>query len=59
MNDTEFFLKVLEMRKVQKQYFKFHGTEDLRLAKALEKDVDDFLAAKFKKPEPPKNLELF
>lgn len=47
--DIERFIKEVEvMRATQKNYFKFHDPTLLRKSKALEKKVDDEIAAYYK-----------
>lgn len=40
MNAKEFYDKVVEMRKAQKEYFKLRGSTALQKSKALEKEID-------------------
>lgn len=40
MNYDEFVLKVSEMRKFQKEYFRYRAPDDLRKSKQFEKEVD-------------------
>lgn len=42
---TEFVKLVKEMRKAQKDFFKFRRPLDMQTAKQLEKDVDKMIAA--------------
>ena len=41
MNAKEFFDKVVEMRKAQKDYFKTRDVLVLKNAKALEREIDE------------------
>lgn len=47
MDDNQFFSKVCAMRKFQKQYFKTRDVQVLRQSKAVEKEIDDEIAARF------------
>ena len=47
MDDKQFFSKVCAMRKFQKQYFKTRDVQVLRQSKAVEKEIDDEIAARF------------
>lgn len=40
MNNREFFYLVCNMRRAQRNYFKEHSNMNLRIARALENDVD-------------------
>lgn len=40
MNDEQFFNKVVEMRKTQKEYFRTRDPRTLRKSKALETEID-------------------
>lgn len=44
MNAKEFFDKVVEMRKLQKEYFKKRDAIVLKQAKEIEKEIDDEIA---------------
>lgn len=48
MNIENFIKKVEVMRTTQKNYFKFRDPALLRKSKALEKEVDDEIAAYYK-----------
>ncbi len=41
MNSKEFFDKVVQMRKMQKEYFKSRSSISLSNSKKLEKEIDD------------------
>jgi hypothetical protein len=41
MKPKEFYDKVVAMRKAQKDYFKFRGSEYLQVSKRLEREIDD------------------
>ena len=44
MNDDQFFNKVAEMRKTQKEYFRTRDGRILRKSKALEAEIDREIA---------------
>ncbi len=44
MNDDQFFNKVAEMRKTQKEYFRTRDARILRKSKALEAEIDKEIA---------------
>lgn len=41
MDSKTFFEKVVQMRELQKQYFRTRSSETLRQSKRLEKEIDD------------------
>lgn len=55
MTTQEFFDKVVEMRKAQKDYFKKRDPIVLHNAKALEREVDE----EIKRIEEQKQIKLF
>lgn len=44
MNAREFYDKVVQMRRMQKEYFKTRSKEALQKSKQLEKEVDNEIA---------------
>jgi len=58
---SEFVMLVLAMRNAQKEYFSYKTTENLNVAKALEKEVDEAVKQWMKRQEekiqPQLNME--
>jgi hypothetical protein len=51
MTPKEFFDKVVEMRRCQKEYFKNKRQIDLRISKQIEREVDEEIAYILKKAD--------
>lgn len=55
MTPKEFFDKVVEMRRCQKEYFKNKRQIDLRISKQIEREVDEEIESKDSTEFQPKN----
>ncbi len=61
MNSRQFFDRVVQLRRFQKEYFATRTRESLQASKAVEKEIDDEIDRVFKvlaakQQQPPPNL---
>lgn len=59
MNPRQFFNKVAEMRKAQKQYFKTRNYNDLQRSKQLEAEIDNEIKRALEVEKAKGQMELF
>lgn len=59
MNPRQFFNKVVEMRKAQKQYFKTRNYNDLQRSKQLEAEIDNEIKRALEIEKTKGQMELF